>query len=81
MDIVDFSKAAIIDDRVYAAGLSYNRAALMATHPVLTTGFDNLRFSLDDIQVLREINRKYNTARSAVTVNDLSESEATSTEK
>ncbi|MCB4436935.1 DUF547 domain-containing protein [Alteromonas sp. McT4-15] len=81
MDIVDFSKAAIIDDRVYAAGLSYNRAALMATHPVLTTGFDNLRFSLDDIQVLREINRKYNTARSAVTVNDLSESEASSTNK
>ena len=81
MDIVDFSKAAIFDDRVYAAGLSYNRAALMLTHPALTTGFNNLRFSFDDIQVLREINRRYNTARGAVTVNDLSESEATSAEK
>ena len=81
MDIVDFSKAALFDDRVYAAGLSYNRAPLMLTHPELTVGFDNLRFSFDDIQVLREINRKYNTARGAVTVNDLSESEATSTEK
>ncbi|BFT31034.1 hypothetical protein D210916BOD24_22100 [Alteromonas sp. D210916BOD_24] len=81
MDITDYAEAGVGDDRVYAAGQSYNRGAIMSTEPVITTGFENLRFSLDGITLLREINQKYNMAKGNVTVKDLSESEATTSSK
>ena len=81
MDIVDYSEARVGDDRVYAAGISYNRGAINSTEPVITTGFDNLRFSLDAVALLREYTRKYNVAKGVVSVKDLSESEALSKEK
>lgn len=76
MDIVDFSKAAIVDDRVYAAGNSYGPLDEIDESKKPTRH----RFSLDSIELLREVYRKYNTAKATVTVSDLSENEANTQE-